>query len=100
LISENQFGFMSGRSITEVIYLLRRLMELYKDRKVDLHIVFINLEKAYDRVLREVLWECLEKKGVYPLYIRLIKDMYVGGRTNLRTPGVVINDFFISMGLN
>jgi len=50
-ISENQFGFMPSRSTIEAIYLLRSLMSLYKDRKVDLHIVFINLEKAYDRVL-------------------------------------------------
>jgi len=62
LISENQFGFMPGRSTTEAIYLLIRLMELYKDRKVDLHMVFIYLKKAYDRVPREVLWGCLEKK--------------------------------------
>jgi len=35
-ISENQFGFMSGRSIIEAIHLIRRLMEFYKDRKRDL----------------------------------------------------------------
>jgi len=59
---ENQFSFIPGRSTTEAIYLLRRLMGLYRDRKVDLHMVFIDLEKTYDRILREVLWRCLEKK--------------------------------------
>ena len=41
---------MPSRSTTEAIHLLKRLMGLYRDRKVDLHIVFIDLEKAYDGI--------------------------------------------------
>jgi len=99
-ITENQFGFMPDRSTIEAIYLLRRLMGLYRDRKVDLHMVFIDLEKAYDRVLCEVLWRCLEKKGALPWYIRVIKDMYAGSRTSVRMPGGITDDFFVGMGLH
>ena len=48
--------------------------------------VFIDLEKAYDRVLREMLWRSLEKKGVSPMYTRVIKDMYEEGRMSVKTP--------------
>ena len=68
-ISENQFGFMSGRSTTEVIYLLRRLMERYQSTHKDLYMVFIDLEKDCDRVPRDVLWMALEKKEVCVTYI-------------------------------
>lgn len=38
LILENQFCFMPGRLTTKAIYLFRRLMRLYRNRKVDLGI--------------------------------------------------------------
>jgi len=99
-ISENQFGFMPDRSTIEAIYLFKMLMVLYRDRRVDLHMIFIDLEKAYDRIPRELLWRCLEKKGVSPLYIQVIKDMYEGGRTRVRMLAWVTNVFFVGMGLH
>ena len=58
-------------------------MENYRETCKDLHMVFIDLEKAYDRGPREVMWWVLEKKWVHLKYIKLIKDMYDGVVTSV-----------------
>ena len=85
-VRENQFGFMPGRSTMEAIHLLRRIMEKYREHRRNLHMVFIDLEKSYDSVPREVIWKCLEAKNVNSIYVRAIKDMYEKTRTCVRTP--------------
>jgi hypothetical protein len=45
----------------EVIFSIRQLMESYREQK-DLHMIFINLDKAYDKIPRNVMLWALEKK--------------------------------------
>nr|GEW52010.1 hypothetical protein [Tanacetum cinerariifolium] len=55
MVSENQFGFMSGRSTTKEIHLLRSLIEKYRERQRDLHFAFLDLEKACDSVSHDIV---------------------------------------------
>jgi hypothetical protein len=71
----NQFGFMLERSTMEAIFLIRQVMERYKEQK-DLRMVFIDLEKAYDKIPRNLMWWSLDKHKVPTKYVTLIKDMY------------------------
>nr|GEU36049.1 hypothetical protein [Tanacetum cinerariifolium] len=53
----------------------RSLKEKYRERQRDLHMAFLNLEKAYDSVPRELVWKTLIDEGTPRRYSRVIKDM-------------------------
>jgi hypothetical protein len=69
----------------KAIFFIRQLMEGCREQKKDLHMVFIDLEKAYDKVSRNVMWWALQKHKVSTKYITLIKDMYDNVVTSART---------------
>ncbi|XP_068222145.1 uncharacterized protein [Palaemon carinicauda] len=67
------------------MFALRRLMEKYSEGQKELLIVFIDIEKAYDRVPRQDIWRCLRERGTPEKYVRLIRNMYEGAGTQIRT---------------
>jgi hypothetical protein len=77
----------------DAIFLIRQLMERCKEQKKDLHMVFINLKKAYDKVHRNVMWLTLQKHKVSTKYITLINDMYYNIVISVRTSDEDTNDF-------
>lgn len=99
-VFENLFGFMPGRSTIEINFLLWRLMKKYRENKKDLHMVFFDLEKAYDRVSSEIIRWVLDKNGVLSRSIDLVKDMYDGAITSVRTIGGETSEFTITVDLH
>ena len=56
-VDEMQFSFMPHKGTTDAVFILRRLQEEYLDKEKKLYTCFVDLEKAFDRVLRKVLEE-------------------------------------------
>ncbi|KAK3559452.1 hypothetical protein QTP86_013634, partial [Hemibagrus guttatus] len=99
-ICEQQYGFMPRKSTTDAIFALRILMEKYRDGQKELHCVFVDLEKAYDRVPREELWYCMRKSGVAEKYVRVVQDMYERSRTVVRCAVGQTEEFKVEVGLH
>ncbi|KAK3532252.1 hypothetical protein QTP86_011841 [Hemibagrus guttatus] len=99
-ICEQQYGFMPRKSTTDAIFALRILMEKYRDGQRELHCVFVDMEKAYDRVPREELWYCMRKSGVAEKYVRVMQDMYERSRTVVRCAVGQTEEFKVEVGLH
>ncbi|KAK3532715.1 hypothetical protein QTP86_028084, partial [Hemibagrus guttatus] len=97
---EQQYGFIPRKSTTDAIFALRILMEKYRDGQRELHCVFVDLEKAYDRVPREELWYCMRTSGVAEKYVRVVQDMYERSRTVVRCAVGQTEEFKVEGGLH
>ena len=97
-IADNQFGFRPGKSTTEHIFALRMLQEKYREKNKELHMVFVDLEKAYDRVPRKLIWWSLRKKGVPEAYIKTTREgntEYFNVKVGLHQGSAISPLFFI-----
>ena len=65
-----------------------------------MHCVFVDPKKAYDRVPREELWECLCLAKTSECYVRVVMDMYDGARTVVRSSAGLTEEFEVGVGLH
>ena len=75
-------------------------MERFREQKKDLHMVFIDLEKAYDKIPRNIMWWSLDKHEVPSKYVTLIKNMYNNIVTSVRRNDGNTDYFLIKIELH
>ena len=75
-LSPSQFGFRKGRGCTDAIFALRQMSEKTIEHQQELHIAFIDQEKAFDRVNRDYLWKVLEDYGVKGQLLECVRSIY------------------------
>ena len=63
-MDDMQFGFSPGKGTTDSIFFICQVQEKFLGKRKELWIAFVDLEKAFDRVPRDVLWWALRRVGV------------------------------------
>ena len=75
-VDQMQFGFMPDKSTVDAFFILRRMQESYLEKNRKLFFCFVDLEKAFDRVLRKVIEWALRKKLVPKRLVQAVMSMY------------------------
>ena len=99
-IGNTQYDLRPGKSTTEPIFILQILQEKCREMNKELHMVFVDLVKAYNRVHRELIWWCLRKKGVPEGYVTIILDIYNDCETPVSTRIWDTEYFQVTVGLH
>ena len=97
-IDDSQFGFVPGRGNTDAIFVVRQLQEKYLAVNKRLYMAFVDLEKAFDRVPRKVIWWALRKLGVEEWIVRLVQGMYANARSRVRVGEGFSKEFEVKVG--
>ena len=98
-LSQAQMGFRKGRSCADAIFALRQLSEKVIEHDRELNIVFVDQEKAFDRVNRDKLWQTLELYNIQGQLLDSIRAIYANSMSAVRTSGGLTDRFTITSGM-
>ena len=99
-IDDMQFGFTPGKGTTDAVFILRQLQERYLVKKRDLWMAFVDLEKAFDRVPRDVIWWALRELGVEEHVVSVIQTMYSKASTVVKLGAGESREFEVRVGVH
>ena len=98
-IEEEQCGFRPGRGTTDQLFTLSRILEGAWEFAQPVYMCFVDLEKAYDRVPRDVLWRVLWEYGVRGALLGAIQSLYAQSVSCVRVFGSKSDMFPVRVGL-
>ena len=99
-IDNIQFGFMPGKGINYAIFIIRQVQKKHQEMRKKLYYAFVDLEKAFDRVPREVVRWDLRKLGVDKWLIRTVMALYTEDCIVVKTDAGLSESFDVKVGLH
>ena len=89
VIGEEQMGFRKGYSTTDGVYVLQTLIDLFASKNKNLYAAFIDLERAFPSISRQILFKKLSDINIGQKMYTCIKNMY----TNIKSCVFVNNKY-------
>ena len=99
LIPETQCGFRAERGTCDMLFVARQLQEKCREQHRDLHMAFVDLSKAFDRVPRNMLWKVLERLGCPPHFISMVRQFHEGMQCRVSAAGDLSEPFDVTVGV-
>ena len=99
ILPESQCGFRKGRGCTDMIFVARQLVEKCHEHNDALFALFVDLRKAYDSVPRSALWSVLERYGVPPTMLSIIRSFHSGMQAEVRIGDATTEKIIVNNGL-
>ena len=99
LLSEEQYGFRSGRSTTDQLLLTYEYVSEQVDKKGTVDLVFFDFEKAFDKVMHFVLLRKLSDLGIDGKILHWIAQFLTNRRMRVRVGESVSSSIRVRSGV-
>ena len=99
VIHLSQTGFQKGSSTMNNIYIIKEILQIYKNSKHSLYISFIDLSKAFDSIPKTILIEKLHSLLPNSNFLHLLKRLITDKRYKILYDGVESEAFNLQKGL-
>ena len=97
-VNNMQFWFSSGKDTTDAVLITQQLQKKHVEVHKNLFFTFVDFEKAYDRVPRDLGSD--KDRGPREPIVRLVETTYHGASTVVRTTYGRTDEFPIRVGLH
>ena len=88
-----------GKSCTDMIFVVRQLMEKSWEHRAKTFFTFVDLKKAHDSVPRRGMWLALKKFGVPEKTVNLIRAFHTNLKAKISLNGELLEDINVENGL-
>ena len=96
---KGQQGFRKGRGTTDGMFALRKLVEKRLEMQGRMAVGFVDTEKAYDTVPREMVLATVRWMGVSEAEARMVEAMYERTKERVVAGSVLSEEFPVNIGL-
>ena len=98
-LGEEQQGFRKGRGTTDGMFALRQMVEKRMEMQRRIAVGFVDLEKAYDTVPRDMVMATARWMGVPEAEARMVEAMYERTKGRVVVGSGLSEEFQVNIGL-
>ena len=89
---------VDGRKIDNTIHMLRDFIQLANNENLASAYIFLDQEKAFDRVNHEFLYKTMKTFGIGPAFIHWIRQIYSNATTRVKVNGFLSENIPLRRG--
>ena len=94
-----QLGFKENSSTIICTQLLMEIIEYYNSNNTDWFMLLLDASTAFDRIEYSTLFNNLRSRNMCPVTLRLIMNMYISQKMQVRFSNVLSSQFTVGNGV-